>query len=126
MISANRNQAPTDTGQIRWCKTDVTDFPGPMAGLEAAVQACEGLCLCLPCDLLQPSRFHGSGSAGKGQPLEHVCVAQDPIRRQPLCLALHAEPWRSLSSPTIWMERWPSQRLIMAGWISLMPVHALM
>lgn len=54
VISANRNQ----TTYRHWADQVVSDerdgFQGPMAGLEAALDASQGLCLCLPCDLVQP------------------------------------------------------------------------
>ncbi|MBL4570487.1 MAG: NTP transferase domain-containing protein, partial [Alcanivorax sp.] len=54
VISANRNQAT----YRHWADQVVSDerdgFQGPMAGLEAALDASQGLCLCLPCDLVQP------------------------------------------------------------------------
>ena len=93
VISANRNQAT----YRHWADQVVSDerdgFQGPMAGLEAALNASQGLCLCLPCDLVQAPTSLPGDLLKKAGP-EHICVAQDPIRRQPLCLALHAEHWR--------------------------------
>ena len=87
VISANRNQ----TTYLHWADQVVSDerdgFQGPMAGLEAALDASQGLCLCLPCDLVQPPGPMPGDLPKKAGP-DHVCVAQDPIRRQPLCLAL--------------------------------------
>ena len=94
VISANRNQALYRQWADQVVEDLRPDFPGPMAGLEAALQACEGLCLCLPCDLLQPPASMAADLLAKAA-IGHVCVAQDPIRRQPLCLSLHAQHWRT-------------------------------
>lgn len=122
VISANRNQptyrhwADQVIGDLR------PDFPGPMAGLEAALSVASGLCLCLPCDLLQAPSTLALDLLKKSHP-QHICVARDPIRRQPLCLALHAEAWRhSLShylddggrSAYGWLDHLPVQEVAVA------------
>ena len=94
VISANRNQATYRQWADQVIEDQRPDFPGPMAGLEAALSVSSGLCVCLPCDLLQPPSTLVTDLVNKSAP-ERVCVARDPIRRQPLCLALHAEHWRT-------------------------------
>lgn len=94
IISANRNQ----DRYKRWGNQVVGDhregFMGPLAGLEAALGEAHGLCLCLPCDLLAPpaAMIRDLLAAASA---EHICVAHDPLRRQPLCLALYVEPWKA-------------------------------
>ena len=93
VISANRN---ADRYQA-WADQVVADrrdgFLGPLAGLEAALGEAHGLCLCLPCDLLTlPTAMTQDLLAAAS--MEHICVAHDPLRRQPLCMAFYAEPWR--------------------------------
>ncbi|MZR61967.1 molybdenum cofactor guanylyltransferase [Alcanivorax sp. DP30] len=101
VISANRNQ----TTYRHWADRVIEDqrpgFPGPMAGLEAALSVSSGLCVCLPCDLVQPPSTLVTDLLHKSSP-EHITVARDPIRRQPLCLALHAESW--LASLTNYLD----------------------
>ena len=91
VISANRN---ADRYQA-WADQVVADrrdgFLGPLAGLEAALGEAHGLCLCLPCDLLTlPTAMTQDLLAAAS--IEHICVAHDPLRRQPLCKAFYDEP----------------------------------
>lgn len=122
VISANRNQEI----YRRWADQVVNDqrpdYPGPMAGLEAALSAASGLCVCLPCDLVQPPASLISDLLHKSA-TEHVAVARDPIRRQPLCLALHAEQWRDKLGHYLndggrsaygWLEQVPVQEVAVA------------
>ncbi len=122
IISANRNPS----SYRHWADQVVEDlrpgFPGPMAGLEAALTAASGLCLCLPCDLVQPPSTLAADLLHRSGP-EYVCVARDPIRRQPLCLALHAEPWRDNLSHYLddggrsaygWLEQLPAREVAVA------------
>ncbi|MED5389717.1 MAG: molybdenum cofactor guanylyltransferase [Pseudomonadota bacterium] len=117
VISANRNQ-PT---YRHWADQVVSDerdgFLGPMAGLETALANCQGLCLCLPCDLVQPPGPMPGDLLKRAAP-EHVCVAQDPIRRQPLCLALYAEKWRDALRTYL-----DSGGRSAYGWLDQLPVN---
>ncbi|MCG8395006.1 MAG: molybdenum cofactor guanylyltransferase [Pseudomonadales bacterium] len=117
VISANRNQAI----YRHWADEVVSDrregFLGPMAGLEAALHACEGLCLCLPCDLVQPPGSMAKDLLGKAEPA-HICVARDPIRRQPLCLALYAQAWRA--SLGDYLDNGGRSAY---GWLDQVPLH---
>ncbi len=92
IISANRNQETYRHWADQVVEDRRADFPGPMAGLEAALSVSSGLCVCLPCDLVQPPSTLVTDLLHRSTP-DHITVARDPIRRQPLCLALHAESW---------------------------------
>lgn len=122
VISANRNQSI----YRHWADQVVADlrpdYPGPMAGLEAALSVSSGLCVCLPCDLVQPPSSLVSDLLHKSD-AKHICTARDPIRRQPLCLALHAAPWRDSLATYLdeggrsaygWLEQVPVQEVAVA------------
>lgn len=122
VISANRNREI----YRHWADQVVCDlrpdYPGPMAGLEAALSAASGLCVCLPCDLVQPPATLITDLLHKSAP-DHIAVARDPIRRQPLCLALHAEPWLASLGDYLdsggrsaygWLEQVPVQEVAVA------------
>ncbi|MGJ3254738.1 MAG: molybdenum cofactor guanylyltransferase [Alcanivorax sp.] len=117
VISANRNQATYQ----HWADQVVSDerggFQGPMAGLAAALDASQGLWLFLPCGLVQPPASLPGDLLKKAGP-DHICVAQDPIRRQPLCLALHAENWRDALHAYL-----DSGGRSAYGWLDQVPVH---
>ncbi|WP_290522247.1 molybdenum cofactor guanylyltransferase [Alcanivorax sp.] len=122
IISANRNQETYRHWADQVVQDRRADFPGPMAGLEAALSVATGQCVCLPCDLLQPPASLIRDLLSNASP-EHVCVARDPIRRQPLCLALHAEPWQNSLSRYLdeggrsaygWLEQLPLQEVAVA------------
>ena len=93
VISANRHiddyarRADLVVSDIR------PDFAGPLAGLEAALPHCTGLCVCLPCDLLQFPPSALPALLDNPTPA-HITVLEDPERRQPLCLAFYAEHWQ--------------------------------
>lgn len=117
VISANRNA----DRYRQWGDQVVGDlrdgFAGPLAGLEAALGEAHGLCLCLPCDLLTlPADMAPDLLAAASA--EHLCVAHDPLRRQPLCMALYAEPWRDSLS-----EYLDAGKRSAHGWLDLVCVH---
>ena len=122
LISANRNLSTYGHWADQVVEDLRADFPGPMAGLEAALSVARGPCVCLPCDLLHPPSSLVRDLLSKASP-EHVCVARDPIRRQPLCLALHATPWRDSLSRYLdeggrsaygWLDTLPLQEVAVA------------
>lgn len=122
VISANRNQATYRHWADQVIEDQRPDFPGPMAGLEAALSVSSGGCVCLPCDLVQPPSTLVADLLHRSAP-GHITVARDPIRRQPLCLALHAEPWlanlgnyldNNGRSAYGWLEQTPVQEVAVA------------
>ena len=117
VISANRN---ADRYQA-WADQVVADrrdgFLGPLAGLEAALGEAHGLCLCLPCDLLTlPTAMTQDLLAAAS--MEHICVAHDPLRRQPLCMALYAEHWQGALGDYL-----DAGKRSAHGWLDQVPVH---
>jgi molybdopterin-guanine dinucleotide biosynthesis protein A len=117
VISANRN---IDRYHA-WGDEVVADlregFCGPLAGLETALAASHGLCLCLPCDLLKPAAEMIEGLLASASS-EHICVVHDTLRRQPLCMALYAEHWQGALGDYL-----DAGKRSAHGWLDQVPVH---
>ena len=117
VISANRN---ADRYQA-WGDPVVADlrdgFCGPLAGLEATLAASQGLCVCLPCDLLKPPTEMIEGLLASASS-EHICVVHDTLRRQPLCMALYAEHWRGAL-----VDYLDAGKRSAHGWLDQVSVH---
>lgn len=123
VISANRNldayrqRADTVVGDRR------SDFPGPMAGLEAGLAECQGPVLSLPCDLLAPPRSLVPLLLDGLEPGQ-VRVIEDDGGPQPLCLGLFGGRWVASISEYLdqggrsvrgWLERVPHERVRIEG-----------
>ena len=104
IVSANRNLEAYRALGV----TVVTDlragFPGPLAGLEAALAAVETECqVILPCDMpLLPADLPQRLIQAR-QDDTKISVAHDGIRQQHLCMALNGKYWRENLSA--WLDQ---------------------
>ena len=104
IVSANRNLEAYRALGV----TVVTDlragFPGPLAGLEAALAAVETECqVILPCDMpLLPADLPQRLIQAR-QDDTKISVAHDGIRQQHLCMALNGKYWRDNLSA--WLDQ---------------------
>lgn len=125
MVSCNRNQ----TEYSRWAKLLVGDsepgFPGPMAGILAALRACETThLLVVPCDLprLDEALIIELVAQSRHHP-EALCLVRAGEQWQPLVCVIPRALTRSLEqawsagqrSPLRWMLGQPHQTLQVAN-----------
>ena len=119
VISANRNLQAYQRRADTVVSDQRPDYPGPMAGLEAALAVCNGPVLCLPCDLLAPPPTMITELL-TGLPRDQIRVVEDSHGLQPLCMALHAQSWRASISAYLdnggrsvrgWLQDVPHQRV---------------
>ena len=123
VISANRNLPAYQRRADTVVSDQRPDYPGPMAGLEAALAVCQGPVLCLPCDLLAPPAAMITGLLNELTP-DQVRVAEDDHGLQPLCMALHAQPWQASISAYLdsggrsvrgWLQGVPLEKVRIGG-----------
>lgn len=123
VISANRNLPAYQRRADTVVSDQRPDYPGPMAGLEAALAVCQGPVLCLPCDLLAPPAAMIAGLLN-GLSSDQVRVAEDDHGLQPLCMALHAQPWQASISAYLdsggrsvrgWLQGVPLEKVRIGG-----------
>ncbi|ASK33761.1 molybdenum cofactor guanylyltransferase [Alcanivorax sp. N3-2A] len=123
VISANRNAERYQRWADRVVPDLRPDFSGPMAGLEAGLQVSQGPLLCLPCDLIDPPARLAALLLAHLTPGQ-VNVIEDQSGLQPLCLALHAEPWRNALGAYLdqggrsargWLANVAHQRIVIDG-----------
>lgn len=104
IVSANRNLDAYRALGV----TVVTDlrggFPGPLAGLEAALAVVETECqVILPCDMpLLPADLPQRLLKARQDEAE-ISVAHDGVRQQHLCMALNGKYWRENLSA--WLDQ---------------------
>ena len=104
IVSANRNLDAYRALGV----TVVTDlragFPGPLAGLEAALAVVETECqVILPCDMpLLPADLPQQLTAARQNDAD-ISIAHDGVRQQHLCMALNGKFWRDNLSA--WLDQ---------------------
>ena len=104
IVSANRNLNAYRALGVTVVTDLRTDYPGPLAGLEAALAVTNTECqVILPCDMpMLPADLPQRLIQARHDTAD-ISVAHDGIRQQHLCLALNGKYWReNLSS---WLDQ---------------------
>ncbi len=119
IVSANRNLEAYQALGVTVVTDLRADFPGPLAGLEAALAVIDTPCqVILPCDMpLLPTDLPQRLMQTRHDDAD-ISVAHDGIRQQHLCMALNGKYWRdNLSS-------WLDQRgRSVHGWLADKPLR---
>lgn len=95
IVSANRNLDAYRALGVTVVTDLRADFPGPLAGLEAALAVVDTPCqVILPCDMpLLPADLPQRLMRARHDDAD-ISVAHDGIRQQHLCMALNGQYWR--------------------------------
>ncbi|MCK5874582.1 MAG: molybdenum cofactor guanylyltransferase [Alcanivoracaceae bacterium] len=104
IVSANRNLDAYRALGVTVVTDLRADFPGPLAGLEAALAVIDTPCqVILPCDMpLLPADLPQRLMQARHDDAD-ISVAHDGIRQQHLCMALNGKYWRENLST--WLDQ---------------------
>lgn len=99
VINCNRHQDELATFGYPLASDETADFPGPLAGIAAALPYCKhDLILVTPCDTPWLPTDLYQGLAAKMQPTSQLVIAHDGQRLQPLFMLLRRQLLASLQA----------------------------